>query len=195
MMLKHMERLARFMAVLGGLVLTLLVILTCVSVLGRGLNTLGHSAFLTSLSEGAAGALIATGVAPITGDFEFVEAGIAFAIFAFLPYAQLHHAHATVDIFATAFPHWFNRFLVVFWEFVLSAAILLITWRLFAGMQGKMSNGETTFLLQFPVWWAYAASFAAAVSASIVAIYCAVARVLDIVTGRSHLPHSEGAHH
>lgn len=195
MMLKLMERLARFMAVLGGLVLTLLVILTCVSVLGRGLNTLGHSEFLTTLSEGAAGALIATGVAPITGDFELVEAGIAFAIFAFLPYAQLHHAHATVDIFATSFPHWFNRFLIVFWEIVLSAVILLITWRLFAGMQGKMSNGETTFLLQFPVWWAYAASFVAAVTASLIAIYCAIARVLDLVTGRSHLPNSEGAHH
>ncbi len=195
MMLKQMERLARFMAVLGGLVLTVLVILTCVSVLGRGLNTLGHSAVLTSLSDGAAQALIATGVGPITGDFELVEAGIAFAIFAFLPYAQLHHAHATVDIFATTFPHWFNRFLVLFWEIVLSAVILLITWRLYAGMEGKISNGETTFLLQFPVWWAYAASFAAAVTASIVAIYCAVARVLDLVTGRSHLPNSEGAHH
>ncbi|SDJ17115.1 TRAP transporter small permease [Aliiruegeria lutimaris] len=195
MMLKHVERLARFMAVLGGIVLTLLVILTCLSVLGRGLNTFGHSAFLTSLSESAAHALIASGVGPITGDFELVEAGIAFAIFAFLPYAQLHHAHATVDIFAASFPHWFNRFLIVFWEFVLSAIILLLTWRLFAGMQGKMSNGEITFLLQFPVWWAYAASFVAAVTASIVAIYCAIARILDVVTGGSHLPHSEGAHH
>lgn len=195
MMLKLMERLARLMAVLGGLVLTFLVVLTCLSVLGRGLNTLGHSAFLTSLSEAVATALIATGVAPITGDFELVEAGIAFAIFAFLPYAQLHHGHATVDIFATSFPHWFNRFLIVFWEFALSAVIVLITWRLFAGMQGKMSNGETTFLLQFPVWWAYGASFIAACTASIVAVYCAVARVLDIVTGRSHLPNSEGAHH
>nr|WP_089232600.1 TRAP transporter small permease [Tropicimonas sediminicola] len=194
-MLSLMERLARVMAVLGGLVLTFLVVLTCASVLGRGLNTLGHSAFLTSLSEGAGGALLSTGVAPITGDFELVEAGIAFAIFAFLPYAQLHHGHATVDIFATAFPRWFNRFLIVFWEFVLSAVILLITWRLYAGMEGKMSNGETTFLLQFPVWWAYAASFVAAVAASIVGIYCAIARVLDVVTGRSHLPNSEGAHH
>ncbi len=69
------------------------------------------------------------------------------------------------------------------------------TWRLYAGMEGKMSNGETTFLLQFPVWWAYAASFVAAVAASIVGIYCAIARVLDVVTGRSHLPNSEGAHH
>lgn len=187
MMLKLMERLARFMAVLGGLVLTFLVVLTCVSVLGRGLNTFGHSELLKSVSEGAAGALIATGVGPITGDFELVEAGIAFAIFAFLPIAQLHHAHATVDIFATAFPHWFNRFLILFWEVVLSAAILLITWRLYAGMESKISNGETTFLLQFPVWWAYAASFAAACVASLVSVYCAAMRIWSALTGRGSM--------
>ncbi|RYH12431.1 TRAP transporter small permease [Tropicimonas sp. IMCC6043] len=194
-MLKLMERLARTMAVLGGLVLTFLVVLTCLSVLGRGLNTLGHSALLTGISQSTADALLATGIGPIIGDFELVEAGVAFAIFAFLPIAQLHGGHATVDIFASTFPHWFNRFLVTFWEIVMSAVILLITWRLYVGMEGKMSNGETTFLLQFPVWWAYAASFVAALTASIVAIYCAVARILDIVTGRSHLPHSEGAQH
>ncbi|WP_068109372.1 TRAP transporter small permease [Tropicimonas marinistellae] len=195
MLLNLMERLARLMAILGGLVLTALVILTCVSVLGRGLNTLGHSTFLTSISEGAAAALLATGVGPMTGDFELVEAGVAFSIFAFLPICQLHGGHATVDIFSTTFPRLLNRVLVTFWEVVLSAVILLITWRLFVGMEDKMNYGETTFLLQFPVWWAYGASFAAAVVASIVAIYCAVARVVEFFTGRSYMPYSEGALH
>ena len=136
-----------------------------------------------------------SGVGAITGDFELVEAGVAFAIFAFLPICQLHGAHATVDVFAASFPRWLNRFLVTFWEMALTAVVLLITWRLFAGMFNKMDNGETTFLLQFPVWWAYAASAFAATVASVVAVYCAVARVLDLVTGRSHLPHSEGASH
>lgn len=194
-MLQFMERLARATAITGGVVLTALVVLTCVSVLGRGLNTFAHSGLLTSISEGASQALLATGVGPITGDFELVEAGIAFAIFSFLPICQLHGGHAAVDVFASSFPTWLNRFLVTFWEIVLTAVILLITWRLFAGLQGKMSNGEITFLLQFPVWWAYAASFLAALVASVVAVYCAIARVLDLVTGRRHLPHSEGASH
>ena len=68
-MLTLIDRLARFMALIGGLVLVALVILTCLSVLGRGLNTLGHSAFLTGLAPGMADALIASGVGPITGDF------------------------------------------------------------------------------------------------------------------------------
>ena len=194
-MLRIVTWLARMMAVIGGLVLTTLIVLTCVSVLGRGLNTFGHSDFLTSLNPDLASALIATGVAPILGDFELVEAGVAFAIFAFLPICQLYNGHASVDIFTSSLPGSTNRFLQTFWELVLSAVILLITWRLYEGMQDKMRYGETTFLLQFPIWWAYAASLAAAAVASIVAIYCAVARIVTLLTGRRILPYSEGAGH
>ena len=89
----------------------------------------------------------------------------------------------------------FNKFLRTFWEILLSATIILITWRLYEGMVSKMEYGETTFLLQFPVWWAYAASFVAAVVASLVGVYCAVARMIELFTGRIVLPASEGAVH
>ncbi|SFL88349.1 TRAP transporter small permease [Shimia aestuarii] len=194
-MLKLMERLARLMAIFGGIVLTALVILTCLSILGRSLNTIGHSDWLTGLSQGVADALLATGVGPINGDFELVEAGVAFAIFAFLPVCQLYCGHATVDVFTSMMSRRVNKILITFWDVILSAVIILITARLYEGMMNKMSYGETSFLLQFPVWWAYALSFSAAVVASITAIYCAVARVLELVTGRKFLPMSEGAVH
>lgn len=194
-MLSIIERLARAMAVIGGAVLVALVVLTCVSVLGRGLNTLGHSGALASISQGAADALIATGVGPILGDYEILEAGVAFAIFAFLPLCQLYGAHATVDIFTSGLPAKWNGLLKAFWEVVLTAVILLITWRLFVGLQSKMDYGETTFLLQFPVWWAYGASFVAAVVASVVAVYCAFGRIAQVLTGRRFLPYSGGAVH
>ncbi|MBN9673808.1 TRAP transporter small permease [Roseibium aggregatum] len=184
MLFQLMERVARFMAILGGLVLTVLIALTCISVLGRGLNTLGHSPFLNALSEGIAKALIATGVGPVSGDFELVEAGISFSIFAFLPICQLRKGHATVDIFTNALPQAVNRFLTAFWEVLLSGLIVLITWRLYVGMSDKMRYGETTFLLQFPVWWAYALSLAAAVIASVVALYCAYVSIVEAVTGK-----------
>lgn len=194
-MLKLVDRLARFMAILGGIVLTALIVLVCLSVLGRGGNTFGHSDFLTGLAPGFADWLIATGVGPITGDFELVEAGIAFAIFAFLPLCQLYGGHATVDIFTSKLPTRINTVIIAFWEVVLTAVILLIAWRLFEGMQDKMRFGETTFLLQFPVWWSYAASFTAAVVAAIVALYCAGARVMGLVTGKHYLPQpGEGVH-
>ncbi|WP_243613263.1 TRAP transporter small permease [Shimia aestuarii] len=194
-MLKIVERVARFMAVIGGLVLSALVVLTCVSVLGRGLNTFGHSDFLMAMSKGMADALIASGVGPINGDFEILEAGVAFAIFAFLPICQLYGSHATVDIFTNALPRKANKLLITFWEIILTVVIVLITVRLFAGLESKYAYGDTTFLLQFPIWWSYALSFFAACVASLVGIYCALARVAEVVTGRRFMPYSEEAVH
>ncbi|WP_372603609.1 TRAP transporter small permease [Actibacterium sp.] len=190
-----MLKLARAMAIIGGISLTILVILVCVSVLGRGANTFGHSSLLTGLAPGLADGLIGTGIGPVQGDFEIVEAGMAFTIFAFLPICQIMGAHATVDVFTSFMSKSVNAFIITFWEIVLTVLIVLITFRHFDGMMGKVHNGETTFLLQFPVWWAYAASFAAAVMASIVAVYCAAARVMGLVTGKKYLPNSEGAIH
>ena len=58
-MLTLVTRLARLMALIGGLVLTGLVVLTCASVIGRGLNTLGHSEWMTGTLPGLGEALIA----------------------------------------------------------------------------------------------------------------------------------------
>ena len=184
---KAMRALARTTAIVGGMVLSALIVLTCVSIIGRALNTIGHSDVLTGLSQPLAEALLATGVGAVNGDFELLEAGIAFAIFAFLPICQLHGAHATVDVFTSFLPARANRWLIAFWEVVLAAVILLITWRLFVGLQSKMAYGETTFLLQFPVWWAYALSFSAACVAALVSVYCAVMRLVEAATGRLYL--------
>ena len=194
-MLPFMQKLARTMAVLGGLVLVLLVLLVCVSVAGRGGNTLGHWDTLEQLAPWISGALINSGIGPVAGDFELVEAGIAFAIFAFLPLCQLQGGHASVDVFTSLLPERFNAWLAAFWEILLAGVILLITWRLFVGMLDKFGNGETTFILQFPIWWAYAASILAACTAALVAVYCAVARVQEARTGRRLTPSGEGAGH
>jgi len=187
-MKRAVQRVAHSMAMVGGLVLVVLIILTCVSVSGRGLNTLSHSAFMANFAPDVAAALRASGVGPVTGDFEVLEAGIAFAIFAFLPICQLYGAHASVDLIADRLPMRANLALIAFWEVVMAVAFILIAWRLYFGLTGKMRTGETTFLLQFPVWWAYAASFVAALIAALVAIYCAYGRVVEATTGRAVLP-------
>ncbi len=189
------DRLSRGMAVFGGLILTIIVILVFISVLGRGLNTLGHSDWLHSFASGFADWLIATGVGPIEGDFELVESCIAFVIFCFLPICQLYGGHAAVDVFTSLMPGGINKFLQALWEVILAAVLILITVQLFVGMMDKYNNGQTSFLLQYPVWWAYAASFVAAIVASLVSIYCAVSRVIELVSGRAILPGSGGAVH
>lgn len=192
---RMIERLARLMALIGGLVLTVLVVLVGVSVAGRGGSTFAHWDAFQDLAPGLSAGLLATGIGPVPGDFELVEAGIAFAIFAFLPICQLRGGHATVDVFTSYLPHRANAALMAFWEVLLTLVILLITWRLFAGMLGKLGNGETTFILQFPIWWAYAASVVAALGASVVAIYCAAARLVALFGGPQRLPDGGGADH
>lgn len=191
---QFIEKLARYMAILGGIVLTILILLVCVSVFGRSMNGVLHDVG-SSIAPGFAQALLDMGVGPINGDFELVEAGIAFAIFAFLPICHLTGGHATVDIFTSKLPDGANRFLKMITEFVFAAVLILISWRLFEGMQSKMSYGETTFLLQFPIWWAYAASFLGSVIAAIVGVYIAAMSTASFLQGRDLLPAEQGADH
>jgi len=185
--------LARFMAVIGGAVLTLLVLLTCVSVAGRVMNTALHGEWAQSLMPGLADRLIAMGVGPITGDFELVEAGVAFAIFAFIPLCQIGGGHASVDIFTSKMSRSTNRALQLVIDWIFAAVLILIAWQLFQGMLEKMRYNETTFMLQFPVWWSYAASLFAATVSALVGLYVAAARVVEIVSGRIILHGQEGA--
>jgi len=178
------KKLAHFMAFLGGVVLSSLIILTCLSVLGRILNTFLHRQ-VEAVAPNVAKWFLDLGVGPITGDFELVESGIAFAIFAFIPLCQIRNGHASVDILTTHFPNNVNRFLGMIIEIVFAAALILIAWKLYDGMLSKMRYGETTFLLQFPIWWAYAASLFGAAMAAIAGAYMAGVRMYEFFTGKT----------
>jgi Tripartite ATP-independent periplasmic transporters, DctQ component len=177
--------LARFMAILGGIVLSLLVVLTVISIAGRILNGFLHGDFMQGLSPGFATWLIDLGIGPVNGDFELVEAGVAFAIFAFLPLCQITAGHASVDVFTNMMPRGFNRFSRMVIEVVFAAVLVLIAWRLYEGMMSKKGYSETTFLLQFPIWWAYAASLFGALVTALVGVYVALVRVFEFLTGRN----------
>lgn len=181
---KLMMGLARVMAMIGGAILTLLIILTCLSITGRLLNGFFHSDLMEGIAPGFSEWMIKIGVGPINGDFELVEAGVAFAIFAFLPLCQITAGHASVDILANSFSKHVNRFLRMVTEIAFALVLILIAVKLGDGMLGKIKNGETSFLLEFPVWWAYAASLVAAIVAATVGIYMAAIRTLEFLTGR-----------
>ena len=182
------RQLARVSAILGGIVLIAIIVLTTLSIIGRTINKSMHSDFAVSAFGGLADWVVRLGVGEINGTYELLEAGVAFAIFAFFPICQLYGGHATVDVFTSALPAKALRVLRAFWEVVLSITILFITWRLSEGMLRYWGNGETTLFLQMPVWWSYAASLAASCVACTVAVYCAVMRVSEAVTGRIPLP-------
>jgi TRAP-type C4-dicarboxylate transport system permease small subunit len=107
--------------------------------------------------------LSAHGLGPVPGDFELVEAGTALAVFCFLPWCHLQRGHAVVDLFWSWYPPAIQRGLLLLWDALLLAAWTLLVWRMGVALGDYRANGEVTFILQYPVWWAYAASMVPAV--------------------------------
>ena len=149
---KWVESLAKSVAVLGGIVLTAVALMTVVSIIGR--------------------ASIKLGLSPIPGDFELVEAGVAFVVCAFLPWGQLKRGHASVAILTDNMGKTVNLTIDLIADFLLLATSLVITWRHILGLLDKQRYGETTFILQYPLWWAYAVSLVGLVTWIVVGIWC-----------------------
>lgn len=157
--------LARLMALAGGIVLIALVLLVVVSVTGR--------------------ALLWAGLRPVRGDYELVEAGIGFAVFAFLPWAHLERGHAIVTIVTDRFGPVVNRWILVITDIMMLAAASFIAWRLYDGMLDKFRYNETTLLLRMPLGWSYTAGLVGAVVFVIVAIYVLGRSISNALAGRS----------
>ncbi|MBX2885980.1 MAG: TRAP transporter small permease [Granulosicoccus sp.] len=189
------NKLARLCALAGGLALSSIILITCLSIIGRLANGLLHSDFLQSIVPELANSLISLGIGPINGDFEIVEAGMAFAVFAFLPLCQLEGTHASVDIFTSRLPAKYKKSLIALIEIVFAITLVVIAVQLYAGTQSKRSSAQVTLLLEFPLWWAYALSLTGAILAAVVSIYLAVMRVIETATGRELLPADQDASH
>ena len=177
--------LSKVFAYLGGLMLTGLIVMTCASILGRKANELMHTMQAKGILAAPAQWLLDAGVGVIKGDYELIEAGIAFAIFAFLPLCQMTGGHASVDIFTDRLPARFNLVLRAVIEVIFAAVLVVIAVQLASGMFSKLHTGQTTFLLQFPLWWAYALSLTAAAVAAVVGVFMAGLRVAEAVQGRA----------
>ncbi|WP_428928062.1 TRAP transporter small permease [Marinibacterium sp. SX1] len=161
------ELIARGMAILGGLALMALVVMTCVSITGR--------------------ALIPMGLQPVRGDFELVSIGMGFAVFAFLPWGIYARSHATVDLFLPVFPGWLNRVIDLLADLGFLAVAVIMAWRLWLGMLDKKSYYETTLILQFDMWQAYALALVGAVAFALVAGFCVLRSALALA-GRDEEP-------
>lgn len=152
---RWIERLALWVAIIGGIVLSGIAVMTCISIFGR--------------------ALLDFGLKPIRGDFELVEAGTAFVVCAFMPWAQLKRGHASVAILTDMFSARANKFIDLLADVILLATSSLMTWRHIAGLEDKQAYSETTFIIQFPLWWAYAACLFGLIAWIIVGVWLVIA--------------------
>ncbi len=163
------EKLARWLAIAGGIVLVGLIGLSVASITGRGLVGLD------------------IGLGPVPGDFEIIEAGCAFAVFSFLPWCQIRRGHVTVDVLTRLFSRRLQGALELVGNVVMTMVAGLIAWRLVLGMLDKQRYGETTFILQFPAWWGYAAAVLGA-GLFIIASAYSVWRGINEIAGGSGRP-------
>jgi len=137
---------------------------TCVSIIGRAFVPLD------------------IGLGPVRGIYDITEIGMAAAVFAFLPWAQLNDTHARVDLFKDRLSKRLNHMLELVFQCAMAFVAIIGTWRLYLGMLDKMSYGETTLIAQIPVWHGYAAALVGAIGFVLVACFC-VLRALRRAAG------------
>ncbi len=158
------EKLAKFIALLGGFVLVGIALVSVISITGRAGVSFGFSSVL--------------------GDYELVEAGVAFAITCFFPLAQLKRAHAEVSFITEKMGILTNLIIDLIADFLMLIIALVLSWHLFLGTIDKYNYLETTFILQYPLYWAYGASLLGLFTWVIVAFYC-VGRSVNAIKNHS----------
>ncbi|MCC6000507.1 MAG: TRAP transporter small permease [Pararhodobacter sp.] len=183
------------MAVVGGVVLAVTILMICLSITGRTMTSILHSGFMQTNLPALADWLLGLRIGPIRGDFELVEAAMAFSVFAFLAWCQVTSGHATVDIFTDGLRPWARRVLQAVIELVFAVVLVYIALKLHEGMQIQQRRRTTTFLLQMPLWWSYMAALIPAYLAAAVGCYMAAVRVFEAILNRPLIRAEAGAGH
>lgn len=131
--MKTLESLARICAVVAGLLLVAITLMTCVSLIGR--NTVGWT---------------------IVGDVELTGFAAGAAVALFMPWCQIRRSHIIVDFF-TAKASVSTNARLDRWGALLSAWVLaLLTWRSAVGGLSAWKSGSGSMMLGFPEWITYA---------------------------------------
>lgn len=155
--------LAKITALIGGMVLSAVIVMMTLSIIGRS--------------------LLWAGLRPITGDYELASAGVAFAVFAFLPWAHLERGHAIVTLVTDRFSPVVNAWILVITDILMLATAAFIAWRLWFGMLDKFAYRETTLLLRMPLAWPYTAAMVGAAIFVVIAIYVLGRSITNAITG------------
>ena len=148
---EQLHRISAWFAVVGGIVLTAMVVLVVISIFGRALFS-----------------------SPVPGDFEIVALGTAVAIFMFLPYCYMQKGNVAVDIFISRMPPGVQRGMDVLAATLFGVVAALFAWRSVFGLADTVRNGDISMILGFPVWVVHPFGIASFALLAVCCFYTAV---------------------
>jgi TRAP-type C4-dicarboxylate transport system permease small subunit len=143
--------LARLSAILAGLLMTFITLLTCGSIIGR--ETVGQT---------------------IAGDFELSGIATGAAIALFMPLCQYARGHIIVDFFTTRASASTQAGLDRLGALTMSAMFVLLAWRTWLGGLNAYETQSSTMMMGVPEWYVYAAMVPAFVLTALIALEQAV---------------------
>jgi TRAP-type C4-dicarboxylate transport system permease small subunit len=146
-----LEKLAKLCAVLAGVLLTVITLMTCVSLIGR--NTTGWT---------------------IVGDFELSGSAAGAAIALFLPWCQARRGNIIVDFFTARTSPATNARLDRLGALLLAACVALLAWRTTIGGLNAWKSGAGSMMLGFPEWIVYVFMVPPLVLTAVIALMQAV---------------------
>lgn len=139
--------LARLFAIVAGVLLTFITLMTCASIVGR--EFFGNA---------------------ISGDFELSGAATGAAIAMFMPWCQAKRGNIIVDFFTTQCSDAANGAMDRFGAAILSACFALLAWRTALGGLSAYSANSGTMILGFPEWIVFACMTPPFVLTSLIAL-------------------------
>ncbi len=145
--MKLLETLAKLCAVLAGVLLTVITLMTCVSLIGR--NTTGWT---------------------IVGDFELSGSAAGAAIALFLPWCQVRRGNIMVDFFTAKASEATQGKLDRLGALFLALAMALMTWRTAVGGLNAWTSKAGSMMLGFPEWIVYACMVPPFILCSLIAL-------------------------
>jgi TRAP-type C4-dicarboxylate transport system permease small subunit len=146
--LRTLQSLAKLCAILAGVLLTAITLMTCASLLGR--NVWG---------------------ATLVGDFELTAVVTGAAIALFMPLCQSTRGNIIVDFFTAGLGKSTNDKLERFGALLLAGVFGLLAWRTVVGGLNSYTTHSETQILGFPEWTVYAAMVPPFVLTCVIALY------------------------
>ena len=146
--MKILQTLAKLCAIVAGLLLTGITLMTCLSLIGR--NSTG---------------------ATLVGDFELTGLAAGAAIALFMPFCQIRRGNIIVDFFTSRASDATNRRLDRAGALMVALLFAVLAWRTALGGLNSWSTHSETQILGFPEWTAYASMVPPFVLTAVIAVH------------------------